>query len=277
MEAEPNREPLQGLVVVVTGAAGGLGRAVAEAFAQRGASLVLTDVRIEALNAMVHEVQLPRSVVSVNKHDVSREADWLHVLGQAEDRFGGVDVLVNNAAIPGRSGIDGLSSNDWDEIHAVNSRGVFLGCKHVAPLLRRRGGGAIVNVGSGQASLLAAYDPAYGSSKASVRAISMSAAAHLAPHGIRVNTVLPGWMATEILDSSGGASFPDEVVQRIPARRLGRPNEVAEAVVFLADPAQSSYVVGAELVVDGGANILPVGYELAAHHLAAADAPEEQS
>lgn len=269
---QPPGRRAEARVVLITGAAGGLGRALAEVFARQELRLVLTDLRLDDLERQASALRARGVGVTCHRHDVADERGWSEVVAAIAEEHGRLDVLVNNAAISGRGGPDRLSVDDWDAIMATNARSVFLGARAAARLMERGGGGAIVNVASGQAAMLAAYDPAYGASKAAVRSVSMSLAAHYARRGIRVNTVHPGWMRTDMFDTEDG--FPQEVVDRIPAGRLGDPLEIAEAVSFLADP-RSGYVVGADLVVDGGANTVPLGWDFAARHLGASGVHHE--
>lgn len=251
----------EGEVVLVTGAAGGQGRAEAMAFAQRGASVVVTDIRGDAVEAVAEAIAAGGGDALGIEHDVSSESSWAAAVDAALGRFGRLTVLVNNAAVHGRGPLDRLRHDDWNAIVGVNAASVFLGARACMGAMEAAGHGVIVNISSAQAALMAAFDPAYGASKGAVTSASRSMAAYLAPRGIRVNTVYPGFIATEMLDDLNAGGVPPEIVARIPARRVGTPDDIAEVVMFLASPA-ARYVIGADIVVDGGAGIVPIGYEL---------------
>lgn len=250
-------------VVLITGAAGGQGRAEAAAFAYQGARVALSDIRSDALEAVAGTLRSEGHEVLAVEHDVASPSSWDDVIEAVIGRFGGLTVLVNNAAVHGRGPLESLSLDDWRAIMDVNAASVFLGAKAALEPMVASGGGAIINVSSAQAALMAAFDPAYGASKGAVAAASRSMAAYLAPRGIRVNTLYPGLIATEMLDDLSAAGVPPAVMNRIPLGRVGTPEDIAEVVLFLASPA-ARYVVGADIVVDGGAGIMPIGYDLMA-------------
>jgi 3alpha(or 20beta)-hydroxysteroid dehydrogenase len=263
--AGPSEEVLRGEVAVVTGAARGQGLAEAAALAAAGAAVVMTDILGDDVARAAKELAADGFAVSAVAHDVRSAESWAEVVASADDTFGPVTALVNNAALPGRGSFDTVTVDDLMAIVETNVAGAFLGAKACVPSMRAVGHGVIVNVSSAQAGRSAAFDPAYGASKGAVGALSLSLAAHLAPDGIRVNTVLPGMVATEMLntlvgDDQGAAT---SLAGRIPARRLADPADIADVVVFLVSPA-ARYVVGAELVVDGGTGIVQIGYDLVA-------------
>lgn len=256
---------LRGEVAVVTGAARGQGLAEAAALAVAGAAVVLTDILGDDVARAAKELAADGLAVTGVAHDVRSAASWSEVVATAESAFGPVTALVNNAALPGRGDFDTVSVDDLRSIVDTNVVGTFLGAKACVPSMRSVGHGAIVNVSSAQAGRSAAFDPAYGASKGAVGALSLSLAAHLAPDGIRVNTVLPGFVATDMLGTlvGGDPGAASGLAARIPARRLADPSDIADVVVFLVSPA-ARYLVGAELVVDGGTGIVQMGYELVA-------------
>lgn len=256
---------LSGEIAVVTGSARGQGLIEAEALAEAGAEVVLTDILAEEVVEASKKLSDQGHRVIGISHDVRSPQSWSEVIERTSTEFGQVTILVNNAAVPGKGSFDDLLLSDWNNILETNVTGAFLGAKACVASMRARGHGSIINVSSAQAGLSAAFDPAYGASKGAVRSLSKSLAAHLAPDGIRVNTIFPGFVATDMFevlmpDLDGGQP---SLAGRIPARRLAVGSDIAEAVVFLAS-SKSSYVVGAELVVDGGTAIVQMGYDMVA-------------
>jgi 3alpha(or 20beta)-hydroxysteroid dehydrogenase len=230
---------VEGKVVVVTGAAGGQGAAEAQALAREGAIVVATDLREE-------DPGLGDGIV-YRRLDVSRQDDWRELGAWIESTHGRVDGLVNNAGIPFRVRLLELELADWERVLSVNLTGSLLGIQTVVPLMPR--GGSIVNVSS-IAGLTAHYAAAYGVSKWAVRGLSRVASLELGAQGIRVNTILPGYIETP-MTASAPAWFRDANIKQTPLGRTGEAAEVAPLVVFLISE-ESSYMSGAEIVVDGG-------------------------
>lgn len=246
---------LEGKVALVTGAARGFGAEVARVFAKEGAAVVLGDIIDEAGAAVVQEIQAAGGRARYFHLDVSQEDGWRRVVDESVKVFGKLDILVNNAGIvPSISSIEERTVEEWDRVMAVNARSVFLGTKHVIPLMRRAGGGSIVNISSlaalGQSQIMEA---AYAASKAAVRTFTKVTAGQHAKDGIRCNSVHPGPIDTDML--RGACADPEAVARRlsrIPLGRLGQIREVVAGVLYLASD-DSSYTTGAELVIDGGA------------------------
>ena len=246
---------LDGKVAIISGGARGQGAAEARLFAKEGARVVFGDIRDDECRQVEAEIQeLGGDAVYVHL-DVTSEADWQRVVRDTIDRYGRLDILVNNAAIiiP-RVGIEYRSGDDWDRVFEVNAKGVFLGTKHSIPAMRDSGGGSIVNISS-VAGIGQAYhqEPAYAASKGAVRIFSKVTAAQHAKDGIRCNSVHPGPIDTEML----ATAFADEEakaerLKRVPMQRMGSADEIAKGVLYLASD-DSSYVTGSELVIDGGA------------------------
>jgi NAD(P)-dependent dehydrogenase (short-subunit alcohol dehydrogenase family) len=246
---------LSGKRAIVTGASKGLGAAIAIKFAAEGARVAIADVDYDSGAAIAASIIADGGEALAYRLDVTREEDWSGLVGDLKRAWGGVDVLVNNAAIAsGLVRIEDRSADGWDRSMAVNAKGPFLGTRAVLPLMRANGGGAIVNVSSvaglGQSQIM---DPAYACSKAAVTMLTRITAAQHAADGVRCNSVHPGPIDSPL----ARAAYPDEDaferrVARVPAGRMAKIEEVAEAVVYLAGDG-SSYITGTGLAVDGGA------------------------
>jgi 3alpha(or 20beta)-hydroxysteroid dehydrogenase len=237
---------LEGKVALITGAARGQGEAEARLFAAEGASVVLGDV----LDADGEAVAKDIGDAAVYTHlDVTDEEQWQSAVALAEERFGPLGVLVNNAGILGFEAIDKMDVATFRKVLDVNAVGTFLGMKCAVPSLVRNGGGAIVNISSTAGLMGQAYLSAYVASKWAVRGMTKSAAAELGRKGIRVNSVHPGGIDTAMI---AGTDTDAPYYRRLPISRVGSVDEVASVVLFLASD-ESSYMTGAELAVDGGA------------------------
>ena len=241
---------LAGKVAIVTGAARGQGEAEARLFAAHGARVVLTDILSDQGAAVAADIGSAARFIA---HDVSSAEGWQQVVDVAQELFGGVDILVNNAAISRPLKLEATEPDVFDQIYRVNQFGVYLGMRAVIAPMRAAGGGSIINVSSvaglrGTSTLFA-----YTATKWAVRGMTRSAALELARYNIRVNAVFPGVIDTPMNDDNP-PKMNKTLVRTTPMRRMGDPNEVAEAVLFLASPA-SSFATGAELAIDGGMSI----------------------
>jgi NAD(P)-dependent dehydrogenase (short-subunit alcohol dehydrogenase family) len=246
---------LQGKVALITGGGGGIGRETALRFVQEGAQVVVVDVQDEAGQATVAEVaKLGGEAIFVHA-DVAQASDCAAMVAAAEARFGKLHVLFNNAGIMHSQDDDAVATEEaiWDLTMAINLKGVFLGCKYGIPALRRAGGGSIINTASFVARLGAATPQlAYTASKGGVLAMTRELAVIHARENIRVNALCPGPLRTELLMSYLNT---DEKRQRrlvhVPMGRFGEAKEMAYAALYLASD-ESSFMTGAEFVVDGG-------------------------
>ena len=245
---------LDGKVCVITGAGGGMGREAALAFCEEGALVCAADVSLDAVEESVGLCPAEQAIAV--RADVSSEDDVRAMLAAAAERFGGVDVLYNNAGIsPGDdASVTDTSVEAWERVLAVNARGVFLSCKHGIPYLLDRGGGSVINVASFVAILGAATSQiAYTASKGAVLAMSRELGVQFARQGVRVNALCPGPVETPLLLNIYGSDPAALERRRIhwPTGRLAKPREIVNAAIFLASD-ESSYVNGATFMVDGG-------------------------
>jgi NAD(P)-dependent dehydrogenase (short-subunit alcohol dehydrogenase family) len=227
-----------------------MGATEARLFAREGAAVVLGDVRVEDVEAVAADIVREGGRAEALRLDVTREEDWQQAVARAEQRFGKLDALVNNAGIVRIIPIEQLSLQDWNDVLAVNLTGAFLGIKHALPALRRAGGGTIVNISSVGSFVGLPSIPSYQASKGGICALTKHVAVQYAQDNIRANAVLPGRVDTPM----AGALPPERlqmILKQTPLGRDARPEEVARAVLYLTSD-ESSYVTGAELVIDGG-------------------------
>lgn len=244
---------LSGKVCLVTGANRGLGRAIAIGLAEAGGDVVVACRDKESGRAVAREIEALGRRALVVPCDIGRWPDLENLVGETCKTFGRIDVLVNNAAIARPLKLVDTEPDVFDQIYRVNQLGVFLGMRAVVPAMRDAGGGSIINISSvagvrGTSTLFA-----YTSTKWAVRGMTKSAALELARFNIRVNVIFPGVIDTPMNDGNP-AHMNEVLVRSTPMRRMGRPEEVAEAVLFLASP-NSSFATGAELAIDGGMSI----------------------
>lgn len=255
---------LEGKVAMITGGAGGFGRALGELFKAEGAIIILTDIDGAGVKKIAAELDIDGA-----QHDVSKECEWQKIVNDIEQKYGRLDILVNNAGIEGDTQYvnpEDTTLVDFKRVQAVNVEGTFLGCKTVIPAMRRGAGGSIINLSSIAGRLATPFQTAYGASKAAVKQLTMTVASHCAKEGIRCNAIHPGQMRTRMIDSiyAGAAErlglvSVDEAEQSfkgmIPMGRLGVPEDVAYAALYLASP-ESAYVTGISLLVDGGMDVI---------------------
>lgn len=243
---------LNNKVALITGAAHGMGRAHAELFAKEGSKVVVTDRDERAGAGVAAQIVESGGNAIFSPLDVSSAQGWEGVTALAEATFGPITVLVNNAGTYVYGEIEAATESQWDIVNSVNARGTFLGCRAVVPQMKRVGGGAIVNVSSNFAIVGRPGFSIYCASKGAVRMMSKALAAELAPYGIRVNSLHPGLVATDMTrDLIATPESLDTLLGSALIRRAAAPLELAYAALFLASD-ESSYMTGAELVIDGG-------------------------
>lgn len=248
---------LSGKVALITGAAGGIGGAVARTFAARGAALCLADV--QPLTALVNELTAQRATVTASNTDVTKRSAVRAMVDAAVAAHGRVDILVNVAGTVSFGACEAIDENEWDRVHAINLKGSFLCCQAVVPCMRAQKWGRIINIGSilaknggnarpwlDRTEQHRAANVAYGTSKAGVHALTLYLARELAAEGITVNAVAPGPIASEMT-----RDFPERLRNLIPAGRMGDARDVANACAFIASD-EASFITAEILDVNGG-------------------------
>lgn len=243
---------LEGRVALVTGAASGIGAAIAERLADEGAMVVVTDVADEPGNVVTKNIVASGGAASYVHLDVTSQGDWEDAVATAVDQYGGLDILVNNAGMGDLAAIEDTSMADWERTIGIDQTGVFLGMKIAAGALADSQHAAVVNISSifGTSGGFGT-SPAYHAAKGAVRTLTKNTALHWAEKGIRVNSVHPGFIDTPILEPARGTEFEQAMISLTPMARLGRPAEVAAGVAYLASD-DASFVTGLELYIDGG-------------------------
>lgn len=242
---------LDGKVAIISGGARGQGEVEARLFAKEGAKVVFGDILDEEGKQVEAAIRQAGGEATYVHLDVTQEADWQQAVDTAVSTYGKLDVLVNNAGILRREGIEETSKELWDTVLAVNATGVFLGTKCAIPAMRQAGGGSIVNISSisGMVSIGA---PAYNASKGAVRVFTKVTAVHHAEDNIRCNSIHPGPIRTPMTESTyADPEATERRLRQIPLGRIGTSEDIAYGVLYLASD-EAAYITGSELVIDGG-------------------------
>ena len=255
MTTEAASGRLRGKSAVITGAAKGIGRATAELFAQEGARLVVSDIDADGLRRLCEQLEVRGATVSPVVGDVASAEDARSMIDAAVGRYGRLDVLVANAGVIPLRNIVEATPEDWDEVMAVDGRGMFLTCKYAIEQMLKAGGGSIVCLSSISGVAGQKGQSTYGPAKFVASGLTKHLAVEWADRNIRVNAVAPGTIRTErvqrLPEEPGGVEYIEAIERMHPIGRLGEPREVAQAILFLASD-DASFVTGAILPVDGG-------------------------
>ena len=250
---------VEGKVALVTGGGSGLGAEDCRMLAAEGARVLVCDINEDAARKVAVEIGDAAHPLA---HDVTSEDGWKAAIGEAEARFGGLNILVNNAGIVVVADPEETSLEQWRRVQSVMSEGVFLGCKAALPLMARSGGGSIINMSSTASHL--GYPPffAYSAAKGAVRSLTKSVAIHCQQkgYGIRCNSVHPGSIETPMVQGAMGRPGEVQPVPEgvLPAGAIGHPRDVAFLILYLASD-ESRFVTGAEFIIDNGLTITPAG------------------
>lgn len=247
---------VKGKVALVSGGASGLGAESGRRLAREGARVMLTDLAHDRGQAVADEILAEGGEAAFLPHDVTDEAQWIETIQATVARFGRLDVLVNSAGIGGGEPLLEATLEGWRRVTGINLDGTFLGLRHAAPAMIAGGGGSIINLSSILGKVGFPGAAAYCASKGGVALLTKAAALELAATGVRVNSVHPGFIETPMVAealhaSENGNEMRDMLISRHALGRLGVPREIADAIVFLASD-ESSFMTGAELVIDGG-------------------------
>ena len=250
---------LKDRITLVTGAGNGIGEATAKRFAEEGAVVIVTDIDVDAARRVAEDIKAAGRQAEAHVQDVSDEGDWQGLVASIVAAHGRLNVLVNNAGIAVPANVEDETLEGWRKTHAVNTEGVFLGCRAVIPAMKTLGG-SIINISSIEGIVGDPNTPAYNASKGAVRIFTKSVALHCAAQGypIRVNSLHPGFILTLMVEK-GLEMMPKEVSEamlarvlgEIPLGAMGEPQDIANGCLFLASD-ESRYMTGSELIIDGG-------------------------
>jgi NAD(P)-dependent dehydrogenase (short-subunit alcohol dehydrogenase family) len=253
---------LQNKIALITGAAQGIGLATAELFAKNGAKVLLTDINEEGVLTQSEKMKLdyPDQILAI-KHDVTSADDWKTAVNYIDSEFGGINILVNNAGIMAVGTIEDETFEQWKHVHNIDLDSVFLGCKYTIPIMKKQKKGSIINVSSISGIIAGHNLAAYNSAKAGVRHLSKSVAVHCAreKNDIRCNSIHPVFIDTKLLEGLykkyGKEKAIEKLSRQIPMGKIGEPNDVAFAILYLASD-ESKFVTGTEIRIDGGISAL---------------------
>ena len=250
------RFSLEGKSALVTGGGQGIGRALAHALGEAGASLVIADLNLGRAEGVAEELKAKNIAAIAIRADVSDQAQVRSMMGAAVERFGQLDIAINNAGVNFNSAAEDTSLEEWDTTFAINLRGLFICCQEEAKLMLARGSGVIVNMAS-MASLKVPHpqkQAVYNTAKAGVAHLTRSLACEWASRGVRVNALSPGLIQTELLQSEALKPLTGVWIKQVPMDRFGQVSDLQSAIVFLACEG-SSYMTGHNLVLDGGQSL----------------------
>ena len=246
---------LEGKTALVTGAASGIGLQTSIRLAEEGALVMMTDINHEE---GLQQAEKLGTNATFLKLDITEEEEWISVLDETVKRFDRLDILVNSAGMVLIADVEQITLEEWRKVHAVNLDGTFLGCKHGVRVIKEFGAGSIINLSSVSGMIGGFNLAAYNSSKGAVRMLTKSVALHCARagYGIRCNSIHPTFIETPMLESMIRDSPDPEkarqtLVRQVPLRRIGKPDDVANMIVYLASD-ESTFVTGTEMVIDGG-------------------------
>ncbi|MGG0717307.1 glucose 1-dehydrogenase [Robertmurraya massiliosenegalensis] len=238
---------IQNKIVIITGAANGIGKGVAHAYAEKGATVVLADVNEEQGQQVKEEILATGAQCIFVHTDVRKEQDIIHLMKVAKDTYGKIDILINNAGVSRFKNVYDVTLEEWDDVIHTNLRSVFLGSKEAAKYMREnKKGGSIVNIASTRAIMSEPHSEAYAASKGGIVAITHALAASLSNDRITVNTISPGWIETgdysQLKENDHSQHF---------SHRVGRAEDIAKGCLYLTDPG-NDFVTGINLIIDGG-------------------------
>jgi NAD(P)-dependent dehydrogenase (short-subunit alcohol dehydrogenase family) len=247
-----NEKPLAGKVAVITGASKGLGKAMALALGAAGVRLVLASRDLALLKVVAEEARKAGAQGLVMQTDVTSEAEVARLAAAVREKFGGVDIIINNAGVNVRKPMTEFTLEEWRRVMDTNLTGAFLACRALVPLMKGRGGGRIINLTSIMAHTALPGRTAYASSKAGLLGFTKALALELAPEGITVVGISPGPFATEMnAPLMNNPELSAQFLSRIPLGRWGQPEEVAKLVVYLCSP-EAAFITGTDILMDGG-------------------------
>ncbi|KOP66016.1 SDR family NAD(P)-dependent oxidoreductase [Paenibacillus solani] len=239
-------------VAVITGAAGGMGKADALLFVKEGAKVAITDLQEDKLKDVVAEIEALGGEAIGIKHNVASEEDWVRVVDETVKKFGKIDILVNNAGISNATPFMDMTVEGWEKTMTINVTSIFLGQKYVIPHMIEAGGGSIINISSIAGLTGGSGAGPYTASKGAVRMLTKATAVDFAKHNIRCNSVHPGFIETPMtVDMFKDEKMAQWFQSMTPLPRLGKAEDIANGVLFLASD-ESSYITGVELPIDGG-------------------------
>jgi NAD(P)-dependent dehydrogenase (short-subunit alcohol dehydrogenase family) len=247
---------LQGKVAIVTGAASGIGAETATRLAQEGAAVVVADINLPGAEQLVARIIQTGAAAAAVRVDLGDEQSIIEMISFSVERFGGLDILDNNAADTRLSatrdgGVEHTDTEVWDTLMRVNLRGTMIACKAAIPRMRARGGGSIINMSSGSGLTGALAPTAYGVSKAGIIMLTQYVATQHGKEGIRCNAIAPGLIVTDAASSYASGPFGEMMLRHHLTPRLGTPGDIASAVAFLASD-EASFITGQVISVDGG-------------------------